>query len=232
LTSTDFERGVRFKRKTIRTRFLSFERRIKQFERKVGELNATRRFSFMTRAAYSRPSEEQGSNPSSQEARTGRRSSHRPLKFTPYEDALLMAIIQRIGDGDWTQVAQLMSSRNARQCRERWTNYLSPDLRVGNWTEQEDRLLREMVGRIGMKWNQIAQCFQNRSANCLRNHWGALSHPTRNATRAWRPNRAPEVITPQPRVPEQFGDSRDLMEDLFPQEGNEAFKDLFESEWA
>jgi hypothetical protein len=96
------------------------------------------------------------------------------LKFRPEEDELLVSIVRDHGVKDWIKVASLMGTRNARQCRERYKNYLDPDLRRGDWTDQEDQLLEAKHQEFGAKWNKIARYFVNRSDISLRNRWMML----------------------------------------------------------
>ena len=57
----------------------------------------------------------------------------------------------------WTGVAERMEHRTSKQCRERYTNNLDPSVgRKGNWTSDEDVMIRDMQHRIGNKWTKIA----------------------------------------------------------------------------
>jgi hypothetical protein len=81
-------------------------------------------------------------------------------------------------------VACQMGSRNARQCRERYKNYLDPNLSSAIWTADEDRLLCDKVKRLGTRWSTIAAFFNNRSVMALRNRWQLLErHHTKRETR-------------------------------------------------
>jgi hypothetical protein len=95
-------------------------------------------------------------------------------KFTQEEDALLMQLVAVFGTTNWKKIAELIQTRNARQCRERYKNYLDPELRQGSWTQDEDMLLTEQFKEHGPKWNTIAQLFVNRSDMSLRNRWQVL----------------------------------------------------------
>jgi hypothetical protein len=103
-------------------------------------------------------------------------------RFSPEEDARLSLIVATHGPSDWLRVASCMGSRNARQCRERWQNYLNPTLRNDSWTPEEDRMLQELFGRLGAKWNKIGQSFANRSDMALRNRWQVLARRTKKTT--------------------------------------------------
>ena len=95
-------------------------------------------------------------------------------KFKPEEDKLLLKLVQEHGKKDWKKISKLMGSRNSRQCRERWRNYLRPEVLQTNWTEEEDMLLLRKYEEIGPKWNIIGSCFQGRSVNNIRNRWVKL----------------------------------------------------------
>jgi hypothetical protein len=92
-------------------------------------------------------------------------------KFTPAEDLRLLEVVDHCGCKDWSIVARHMFPRNARQCRERWTNYINPVLVNQPWTQAEEDLLGEKFAEYGRKWQSIAAYFPNRSKNQVKNHW-------------------------------------------------------------
>jgi hypothetical protein len=96
------------------------------------------------------------------------------LKFTPDEDAELVRLVEQLGTTDWPQVAAQLGTRNARQCREMYKNYLDPGLRHGEWTPAEDALLLAKHAKHGSKWNLISRFFEDRSDNALRNRWNHI----------------------------------------------------------
>jgi hypothetical protein len=78
-------------------------------------------------------------------------------KFTREEDARLLFLVNTHGGLDWNQIASLMETRNARQCRERYKNYLDPNLRQDEWTVEEDELIQRKYLEFGPKWNKMAR---------------------------------------------------------------------------
>ena len=93
------------------------------------------------------------------------------FKFTPEEDERLKMLVMRHGTNSWNIVSQFMGNRNPRQCRERWKNYVDPELRSDPWTPEEDDLLLKKYRELGPRWNKIAKYFVRRSDNSLRNRW-------------------------------------------------------------
>jgi hypothetical protein len=91
--------------------------------------------------------------------------------------------VTEFGSDDWFLVAFLHGTRNPRQCRDRYQNYLCPALRSDPWTPEEDSLLMQKCAEYGTKWNKIAEFFHDRSDNALRNRWQLLD---RREARQWR----------------------------------------------
>lgn len=91
--------------------------------------------------------------------------------FTPEEDELLTRVIEQNGLTCWEKISQHLPGRSARQCRDRWTNYLSLGGKPVPWTQQEDIILIQKVAEIGTKWTTIAKCLPGRSENHVKNRW-------------------------------------------------------------
>jgi hypothetical protein len=102
--------------------------------------------------------------------------SHLPpkSKFAPHEDTLLIESVRVHGTSNWSVVASAVPGRNSRQCRERWTNYVNPELTQPEWTESDDALLVEKFERFGPRWQIITGFFPGRAKNNVRNHFLAL----------------------------------------------------------
>lgn len=95
-------------------------------------------------------------------------------KFSKEEDELLINLVKSLGENNWVNIAQQMKSRTPRQCRERYKNYLSPDLKNDPWTEEEEKLLEDKYMEYGPKWSKISIYFDKRSDVNVKNHWAAM----------------------------------------------------------
>ncbi|OHS94659.1 Myb-like DNA-binding domain containing protein [Tritrichomonas foetus] len=91
--------------------------------------------------------------------------------FTKEEDQWLNYLVDRFGTKNWNQIAEYMPLRNARQCKERFLSYLSPNINLNPWTAEEDALLIKMFKEYGPKWVKISKSFDGRSDNNLKNRW-------------------------------------------------------------
>lgn len=96
-------------------------------------------------------------------------------KFTKEEDEKLCHLVKSFGENNWATISKNMENRNARQCRERWKNYMNPKLIKNEWTEEDDRFLLKKYQEIGPHWNKITQYFHNRSSNSVRNRFVKLN---------------------------------------------------------
>lgn len=120
-------------------------------------------------------------------------------KFTPEEDQKLFNLVNGLQEVDWNAIAKQFSHRNSRQCRERWQNYLNPNLTKDNWTEDDDRLLLDRYKEMGPHWNAIGRTLGNRSGNSVRNRYLVLmrfqqKHPESSLfTRASSPVEMPTI---------------------------------------
>ena len=96
------------------------------------------------------------------------------VKFTKQEDTKLSYLASTIRPLNWNIISSLMGTRSPRQCRDRWKNYLNPEIWNNPWTEEEDRLLWEKQLIFGTKWGKISRFFVRRSDNNCRNRWQYL----------------------------------------------------------
>lgn len=121
-------------------------------------------------------------------------------KFTPEEDIQLVQLILSRQDHDWSWIADQMPGRNPRQCRERWTNYLNPNLNHGEWTDEEDKIILEKRETYGAKWAVIASYLNGRSGNDVRNRWLMLMRH-QNKTKAQKSSHQKQNLTYSPMSP-------------------------------
>ena len=101
---------------------------------------------------------------------------HLKSRFTPEEDEKLKLLIKKYGENDWNTISKKMKKRNPRQCKDRWTNYLSPNLDFSPQTEEDDKKLVELYGQYGSKWAKLASFFQSRTSINVKNRWFVLHH--------------------------------------------------------
>lgn len=117
--------------------------------------------------------------------------------FTASEDHQLTRLVGEYGEDNWAKVAQRMHHRTSRQCRERWFTYLSPNINLGPWSDEEDVLLVQLFPEIGTFWSRYLLYFKNRTVNNIKNRWHTLSR--RKDFHQRFPGIDPKLLQSQPR---------------------------------
>ena len=90
-------------------------------------------------------------------------------KFTKEEDDKLIELVKQFGESAWPELSKQMEGRSTRQCRDRWTQYLSPAANNSSWNHDEDTRLMKLYHELGPRWAIISKYFNGRTNSCVRN---------------------------------------------------------------
>ncbi|CAN0924363.1 Transcription factor MYB94 [Linum grandiflorum] len=92
--------------------------------------------------------------------------------WTPEEDILLVSYVHHHGPSNWRSIPTNTGLRRcSKSCRLRWTNYLRPGIKRGNFTHQEDQMIIHLQALLGNRWAAIASYLPERTDNDIKNYW-------------------------------------------------------------
>ena len=94
--------------------------------------------------------------------------------WTVTEDGTLRDLVEQHGAKDWNYISSQLSHRSAKQCCERWHNYLKPDIRKDAWCTQEDQIILDYHHAFCNKWSKIAEFLPGRTGNAVKNRFYCL----------------------------------------------------------
>jgi len=153
------------------------------------------------------------SSPSSTKRRSKSKSGGRNF-WTPEEDAKAQQLIKEHGPR-WSLIGELIGHKTCKQVRDRYLNFLRPNINNEPFTTEEDCILRSLYEKIGAKWKSIADQMAGRTEIQVKNRYyrfikkqmeqeiqGGLVEP---AVKPWKKQKHPSVSFSRRRV-----DTRDF----------------------
>ena len=103
---------------------------------------------------------------------------HKKTKWSKDEDELLLKNIKKYlkkhTDIDWTKV--VISTRNSKQCQERYKNQLNPNINKSKFSEKEINIIieKQKIKEFKNKWKKISSFLNNRTEGQVKNKWHSI----------------------------------------------------------
>ncbi|XP_030524556.1 transcription factor MYB114-like [Rhodamnia argentea] len=118
--------------------------------------------------------------------------------WTAEEDSKLSQYIEIHGAKRWKTIAAKSGlNRCGKSCRLRWLNYLRPNIKRGNISDEEEDLILRLHKLLGNRWSLIAGRLPGRTDNEIKNYWN--SHLSKKINQK---QKTQEVSTVQETTPQ------------------------------
>ena len=77
--------------------------------------------------------------------------------WTNFEDEVLKAAVMKYGLNKWAKISSLLVRKSAQQVRERWNEWLNPNIKKVDWSKEEEEQLLLLAKSFPTMWKTIGQ---------------------------------------------------------------------------
>ncbi|KAJ7951514.1 MYB transcription factor [Quillaja saponaria] len=94
--------------------------------------------------------------------------------WTSEEDQKLSEVIEVYSAKKWNTIATKAGlNRSGKSCRLRWLNYLKPNIKIRNMSNEEEDLILRIHKLVGDRWALIAGRLPGRTDIEIKNYWNS-----------------------------------------------------------
>ncbi len=135
------------------------------------------------------------------------------------EDEILKASVMKYGLNQWSRVSSLLVRKSAKQCKERWYEWLDPKIKKTPWTKDEEEKLLNLAKMFPCQWKTIAPFVGRTAFQCIEHYEYLLDTaqgrvPSNNDPRKLRPGEDDPNPEARPARPDPIDLDEDMKETL------------------
>ena len=130
-------------------------------------------------------------------------------RWTEEEDKILKETVARYGILNGLSIAERKLGKTHRQCRERWENYVDPDISDLPFTAEEDKIIIQKYKEFGNNWVKISKYLSKRSTNQVRGRFNNCLK--KRLEEKSTPQSIPQIIQPISQSTELLTQNNDLI---------------------
>ncbi len=130
------------------------------------------------------------------------------------EDEILKAAVMKYGLNQWSRISSLLVRKSAKQCKERWYEWLDPQIKKTEWTKDEEEKLLHLAKMFPCQWRTIAPIVGRTAYQCLEHYEILLDRAQGREIEENDPRKLrPGEIDPNPETKPARPDPIDMEED-------------------
>lgn len=130
------------------------------------------------------------------------------------EDEILKAAVMKYGLNQWSRISSLLVRKSAKQCKERWYEWLDPKIKKTEWTKDEEEKLLQLAKMFPCQWKTIAPFVGRTAYQCIEHYEYLLDKAQGRENDPNDPRKLrPGEIDPNPEAKPARPDPIDLDED-------------------
>ncbi|CAD8197596.1 unnamed protein product [Paramecium octaurelia] len=83
------------------------------------------------------------------------------------EDEILKAAVMKYGLNQWSRISSLLVRKSAKQCKQRWYEWLDPSIKKTEWTREEQEKVLHLAKIFPSQWRTIAPIVDRTPMQCV-----------------------------------------------------------------
>ena len=112
----------------------------------------------------------QDKNQETEEYHPSKPISNTRTRWTREEEDILISLVEKAGARRWNQIAAVLKTKTAKQCRDHYANCLDPGIKNSLWTVEEERILLMKYQEYGSHWSGIKKFLPGRTTSMIKNY--------------------------------------------------------------